>query len=251
MARILSERDFERWRAGIDQWAMGAAWDRYDCEMQQIVGDFNRHLSTTPYYFSLDWRYIKAIAWVETGARNDEWTANPMQIGVLKGGKTDPGLADLLANSKGGELILPPCLKGQLTPYQVVSVPSASIRAATGYLLMRLARFGLEHREDGKDEAVYSYTVKPGDSLDRIARNHGTTVDVLRKLNSGAPLMLQPGQALAYRKAAWVKAIVGWRTVDAEAIALYYNGGGDNTYARKIAYAFDVVKKKKAQTCAQ
>jgi hypothetical protein len=244
MAQHLAEEDFQRWKRGIDQSSGDPEWDQYDCVIQETVFAFNRHLSGTPRYKSLDWKLIKAMIWVESGANSPDWKSNPMQMGKFG----DPGLDDLLAPAKGGEIILTPGMRAGLTPFGVRNDPLQNIRAGIGYLLMRAARFDWVQRVDARDAYSHEYVVRPGDSLDRIARQHGTTVEVLRDMNmlSG---VLQPGQRLKYRKASREKMIVDWRSLNFASIAALYNGPGDNTYERKLAYAMTALVKKEGRQC--
>lgn len=54
---------------------------------------------------------------------------------------------------------------------------------------------------------MYEAVVKAGDSLNRIARAGGTTIDTIKRLNPGTAI-LRPGQILKYQKAAAQKIIV-------------------------------------------
>jgi hypothetical protein len=49
MARHLAEEDFQRWQRGIDQSSAVAAWDQYDCDIQEAVFAFNMHLQSISY----------------------------------------------------------------------------------------------------------------------------------------------------------------------------------------------------------
>ncbi len=44
-----------------------------------IVNTYNNYLAPTPGYTNLDWRLVKAILFVETGAGADDWAKKPMQ----------------------------------------------------------------------------------------------------------------------------------------------------------------------------
>jgi LysM repeat protein len=210
------------------------------------VNEYNRHLSGTAGYMPLDWQMIKAMVWVETGANNSEWNSKPMQIGVVG----DPGMTSLLSGKEGGDLILPPALKGRLSTGSVRAIPAHNIRAGVGYLLMRLANF--EYRSLlGADSKVYEVAVKPGDSLDKIAKVQGSTVDTLRKLNPTAAV-LRPGQVLKYPKASVQRVISGWKTFSTLSITLRYNSmRRDPNYAKKLDYALLLVRKAKAALCVQ
>jgi hypothetical protein len=243
--QVLPKTGFELWQDGINKAIGDAKWNAWDCEIQMAVNEYNHHLSGTAGYFPLDWQLIKAMVWVETGANNSEWNTKPMQIGVAG----DPGMTSLLSGKEGGDLILPPALKGRLSTGSVRAIPSHNIRAGIGYLLMRMANF--EYRSAlGADTKVYEITVKPGDSFDKIAKVQGSTVDTLRKLNPTAAV-LRPGQVLKYQKASVQRAITSWRQISTALIAQRYNGGGDPNYAKKLDHALSLVRKGKAALCAQ
>jgi hypothetical protein len=236
---------FERWQDGVSKAVSDAKWNSWDCEIQMAVNEYNRHLYGTAGYVTLDWQLIKAMLWVETGPHDPQWNAKPMRIGVAG----DPGLASLLLAKEGGDLILPPACKGRLTMASVRTIPAYNIRAGIGYLLMRMAHF--KYRSVlGADPEVYQIAVRPGDGLDKIAKAQGTTIDALKELNPTATV-LRPGQVLKYRKASVQKAITGWRPISTTLIAERYNGGGDANYARKLDYAFSMVRKGKVALCEQ
>ncbi len=236
---------FEKWQDGINKAVGDAKWNSWDCEIQMAVNEYNRHLSGTAGYMPLDWQIIKAMVWVETGANDSEWNSKPMQIGVAG----DPGMTSLLSGKEGGDLILPKGWKGRLTTGSVRSIPAHNIRAGIGYLLMRMANF--EHRSLlGADSKVYEVAVKPGDSLDKIAKVQGSTVDTLRKLNPTAAV-LRPGQLLKYQKASMQRVVTSWRHISTATIAQRYNGGGDPSYSKKLDHALSLVRKGKAAVCAQ
>lgn len=140
-------------------------------------------------------------------------------------------------------------IQGQLTVASVRTIRTYNVRAGIGYLLMRMARF--EYRSVfGADPEVYEIGVKPGDSMDRMARAQGTTTETLRKLNPTATV-LRPGQVLKYRKASVQSVIAGWHPVSTTLIAQRYNGGREPNYARKLDYALSLVRKGKAALCTQ
>jgi LysM repeat protein len=226
----------QKWMDGIDRAASDPAWDLHDKEIQAAVAAFNQHLLGTTGYQPLHWQFIKAMVWVESGASSPAWKTSPIQIG----NPGDPGLASLLSGKEGGELILPAQVQSTLTPLLATTTAAHSIRAGIGYLLMKLANFTFQNVADA-DTTVHDVTVKSGDSLDKIARAHGTTIEMLKKLNPSAQ-MLQPGQVLKYQKAAIKKVIIGWKPITTANIAAYYNGGGDSTYAAKLDYALSVIR---------
>lgn len=236
---------YEKWQDGIDKAVGNARWDVYDCKIQLTVNEFNRHLSGVAGYRPLDWQLIKAMLWTETGANNDFWDTNPMQIGMFN----DPGLTAFLTGKEGVDLILPPQWRSTLTAGTARNVPSANIQAGIGYLLMKMTNFSIKSVPDD-DTKKYEITVKAGDSLDKIAREHGSTVEMMRKLNPTAQI-LRPGQVLKLQKASLQKVIVGWKTITTASIAKYYNGGGNALYQDKLDYALSALRKNKLAVCAQ
>ena len=234
--------DFEKWKAYIRGAEGKLTWDEYDCDLQAAVSLFNTHLKSTAGYRQLDWKIIKAMLWVETGAGSAQWKTKPLQIGV----KGDPGLAALLGKTEGGELILPPSLQGKLT--SVTTVPSQNIRAGIGYLLMRMANF--EHRTiASSDTKVYEIKVVAGDSLDKIAKKNGTTIDVLQSMNEKTAV-LRIGQVLKFTKASIQRVITSWRVISNKLIAERYNGGGDTRYAEKLDFVALQIAGRKDVICA-
>lgn len=198
---------YENWQDGINKAVGNDKWSAYDCEIQMAVNVFNRHLSGQGGYRTLDWQFIKTMMWVETGAEHRAWKSNPMQIGVL----SDPGLGDLLASDKGGEIILPATISSSLNRANAKTIPSYNIRASIGSLLMKMANFATKSVPD-TDTTTHEVTVKTGDSLDKIAKVQGSTIDVMKKLNPTAHV-LRPGQVLKYQKASIKKVIIGWKSI--------------------------------------
>jgi len=229
----------KKWQDGLERAVGNPKWDAYDCEIRTAVAELNRHLSDTAGYRPLDRQLIKAMLWTETGAEAAEWKVKPMRIGVAE----DPGLESLLSGNEGGDLILPPTWKGQLTMESARTVPAHNIRAGIGYLLMRMARFRHESVL-AADTEPYEVTVKTGDSLDKIAQAQGSTLEVLKSLNPTAGV-LHPGQVLKCQKASIQRVITGWRPITTASIAERYNGNRDPNYARKLDYALSLVRKGK------
>ncbi|ALK98128.1 peptidoglycan-binding protein [Massilia sp. WF1] len=242
MAEQASMSALDRWKNNLRSAIDSPKWNDYDCEIKTAVEEYNRHLGNTPGFRALDWKLIKAMVWVETGAENAEWKTKPMQIGV----NGDPGLASLLRGNEGGDLIIPPLWQGRLTAGSARTIPAHNIRAGIGYLLMRMANF--EHRSVQSDQTVLNVAVKAGDNLDKIAKTQGTTTEMLRKLNPTASV-LRPGLALRYQKASVKRVITGWRLITTSLIAQRYNGGGDPNYARKLDFAFALLTNRKEATC--
>ncbi|MFT4174294.1 MAG: LysM domain-containing protein [Rhodocyclaceae bacterium] len=241
-----SRTGFEKWRDGLARARDDDTWDAWDCEIRAVVNEYNRHLATTPGFMPLDWHVIKAMIWVESGPHKEAWASNPMQIGV----SADPGLGAFLSGNEGGDLILPIAWKGVVTETSARAIPSHSLRAGVGYLLMRMANYAHRSIFD-PDPRIYHIAVKAGDSLDRIARTHGSTTEALQQLNPGATT-LRPGQMIKLRKARVRRVITGWHALTPSRIAIRYNSmRRDPTYIEKLTYALDLVFFRKEARCAQ
>ncbi|PRC94328.1 LysM peptidoglycan-binding domain-containing protein [Solimicrobium silvestre] len=244
MATSQHANGLDAWKDGIRKAAGDPKWDAHDAEIKSTLTTYTHHLIRQGYRQpNLSWQMIKAMVWVETGAGNDEWKIKPMQIG----NRNDPGIDDFLANDKGAEIIVPPHLRIMLTRERIKHNSSYNIQAGIGYLLMRSAEYGFENTL--LNTTVLSYTVKPGDSLDRIARTQGSTIATLKKLNPSAHI-LRPGQVLKYQKSTIKKVITGWSPITTGMIAIRYNKG-DKNYAEKLEFALNVICNRKGASCSQ
>lgn len=227
---------FELWQDTINLSSKDSRWNSYDCDIKRVVGEYNQHLLSQGHYRPLNWRLIKAMIWTESGGPdNRAWRRNPMQIG----NPGDPGLRALLSKDEGGTLILPPSVAKGLSESSALTSPLMNIRAGTGYLLMRMARFGIANVVD--ETAVVSVVeVRRGDTFSKIAHDNGSTVGTLKMLNQGI-LTLSPGEAIKCQKASMRKIIVGWELITTAHIASRYNVG-DPTYAKKLNYCLAAMK---------
>lgn len=240
----MADTRYEKWLEGINKAVGDPKWNTHDCEIRLAVNDINHHLHGTPNYSPLNWLFVKAMLWVETGAASLEWKTKPMQIGVLG----DPGLNALLNGNEGGDLILPPTWKKLITVGSARTIPAHNIRAGIGYLQMRHATY--EHRSVvGADNRIYEVQVRAGDSLDRIAKLHGSAPELMKKLNPSIAI-LRPGQTVKYQKATIRKVIAGWQPLTASSAKDRYNGNKDGNYARKLDYILSVIAKGVPATCA-
>lgn len=233
---------FQKWQDTIRRARCDTKWAEYDADIRRTVGEFNTHLKPSSGYVPLDWRLIKAMAWTETGAAASLWKSNPMQIGMFN----DPGLDQLLSGAPASRLILP-AWKQPLTRKDVRTTPLYNIRAGVGYLLLKLARFEVKDVLN-KDNTIHQLTVKAGDSFDKLAHAHGSTVAVMQALNPGVRV-LHPGQVLKYQKASRQTVIAGWRAATTANVAMYYNGGGDAAYAKKLDFALSVIQQGNVPPC--
>jgi len=252
--KALKLSNFDKWKQGIDQAASNPKWGEWDCEIQRAVNEYNNHLADTEGYVRLDWHYIKAMIWVESGAGSPAWRTNPIQIGNAG----DPGLKALLTDKdgkdkdhyEGGDLVMPPGLKEQLQLASVNSIPSRNIRAGIGYLLMKMMSY--KYRSVTTDNKIYTVEVKPGNNSSVIAKEQGTTLFILEKLNPKINIhKLHPGMTLKYQKASMQYIITDWQPISTALITKLYNGGGDADYKRKLDYVWPLIHSRSAAICEQ
>lgn len=238
-----AESGFASWAIGIDNAEDDPKWDVYDCEIILAINEINQHLIGQGGYSPLDWRIIKAMIWVETGAKSKYWKTNPMQIGMFN----DPGLDVVLSGKEGSSLVVPPPWRTLLTLASVKVLPAHNIRAGTAYLLTKLANFAFREVQDS-DTRIHEIRVTRGDSLEKIARSCGSTVETLNRLNPGT-YTIYPGQILKYQKSSRKLVISGWKPFTSENVARYYNGRGDALYVRKLDYALSSIFQRAATLC--
>jgi LysM repeat protein len=197
-----TKSDYEKWQDTINQSKTNKRWIEYDTEIQKACKEFDSYLSNTKNYVALSGTLIKAILWTESGGPDAQmWKIRPMQIG----NPGDPGLDSLLSNSEGGELILSPVLKKQITKASA-NTPAINIRAAIGYLLMRAASYKTVSVADPLDKRITEITVKAGDNPSKIAAANHTTLEMLNTLNPQiltTPLRI--GQKVKIQKATMQK----------------------------------------------
>jgi hypothetical protein len=233
---------YEKWQDGIDD--ANANWDVHDCEIRSSVDEYNRHLGRSPGYVPLDWKIVKIMLWVETGAKDPLWKSRPMQIGNAR----DPGLTSLLFGNEGGALIIPPSIRRGLSLDGVRSDPKQNIRAGIGYLLMRMASYAYKSVLNA-DATVHEVTAMAGDNIARVAKAQGSTPEVMKKLNPSVGIV-HAGDVLKYQKASVERVITGWNPLSSGSIAQRYNHG-DPLYAKKFQYAASSIARRVEASCAR
>jgi len=199
----------------------------YTPVIKETVSYFNKR-----HNIDLDSDLIKAVIAVESGGSKEAFEHDPMQIA----NKGDFAL-DVLANEEEYTKFIGDFsrLKGKTkTPWDREKkcwnysnsnmTAEDSIYGGVGWLLNKAAII----IEEGP---VTKYTVHKGDSLWKIARDHGSTLETLKKYNSGINYdELKLGQGINFRKAR-----VGFaQKIDWEEAVRRYNGGGDPNYVEKV-----------------
>ncbi|WP_370577588.1 LysM domain-containing protein [Snodgrassella alvi] len=126
----------------------------------------------------------------------------------------------------------------------------------TGTHNIHLARYCLSTKKLAKfdfklildpDSTIYFVEVKPGNSLDKIAKANNTAIEILQNMNPEMvnPLNLKIDMKLKYRKRAIKRVITGWKDISTISIAKNNNGNGDPTYCARLNYVLQLLRKDK------
>lgn len=205
----------------------------YDLTIRQLLKEYLERLKPTKVP-NIDWKWIKMILWVESGAKQREWTTKPMQIGV----SGDPVV---LKGKEKIELILPSDQRNGLTAGSVKFIPELNIKVGIAYLLNRLCESEIISTPDSQ-AAVEQYVVKSGDSLDKIAQEFNSSVNHIQYLNQlGLSANLSIGQTLKVQRVITGRQITKWKPITVENVALY-NGGGDVLYKYKLLFTQEIMQ---------
>lgn len=224
----------KQWEARFHSYLSNPSANEYDQLIKQEVSQYNARFDTVtdynPPFVDLDWRWVKAMAWNESGPNSRAWNKNPLQIG-------NPGDAGLgvVKNAKDhSDLVIPQNLRDALKTSKLTS--QLSIRAGIAYLYFKDSKTKfLPTIFDSS--AVSTYVVKKGDTLSSIAHAQKTTVDELIQENGLKKAdLLHIGQQLKFKLAHGEWAISGWD--DWQTAIRAYNGGGDKDYLQKVNSAY-------------
>ena len=162
-----------------------------------------------------------------------------MQIGVVKGGVTDPGFPALKEGAENTELIITPEFQNklkQLTKWD----GETNIKAGIAWLLRKAGCDQVLWNENKiDDQQILTYTLDKN-GFKGIADNLKTTTENIKINNPGIDFNKSHiGQEIKYQKAHREKYIsrwLDWRT------AIYnYNGGGDSRYMLKFDQAYQII----------
>lgn len=220
-----------RWKDSMAMAISDARWDDYDSVIQAEVSAYkNRFISSL--MESVDWQLIKAIIWTESGGPDSTlWVTDPMRLG----GHGSVALSVLKNGMDGADLIMSDDLANAVK-MGAVNDPKTKVRAGIAYLYTRMAITQLISVRDLVDTDTYVYNVQKGDHLEAIARQVGTTVAELKRLNPPLGSAIRPNQKLKYVKARLQTSVCGWCRFTAEEVAEKYNSSIDPEYASKLNY---------------
>ena len=225
----------KKWIDTVHQGISDVKWHEYDNIIKKEVSSYKSRFSRTSIP-SVNWLYIKAMLWTESGGpTNRAWKTRPMQIG----NPGDPGITTLKKGAEGSDIIMSKELFQAIKAGRY-NMPGINIKAGIAYLYSRMAKTEIKSVKDKNDKKLYNYTVAGGDSLEKIAKSNGTTVEELKSQNPTAVKMIKPGQQLIYHRAKRERFIKSWRPFTATNIAKRYNAG-DHNYAEKLGYLIKTV----------
>ncbi|EFO0323497.1 hypothetical protein [Escherichia albertii] len=180
------------------------------------------------------------MAWTESGAAQEEWHSNIMQIGV----RYDPGILVVTKGKEMAGVVTPDIPEWKnLNEMQIREIPEINFRAAIIYLMNSLSIVSLRSVKK-PCIAPLSVTISRKEkinTLNDIVNKKNTTIDVLYEMNN-IPAYLHEGDVFKYVPAVEKRVIVGWNLpINAQRIALAYNGGGDPKYIEKIKYTHSLI----------
>ncbi|MFC1750910.1 LysM peptidoglycan-binding domain-containing protein [Pseudomonadota bacterium] len=220
-----------RWKDTMAIAISDARWDAYDAIIEGEIAAYKNRFKTT-LTEDVDALLIKAMLWAESGGPdNIAWTTRPLHIG--SGG--DPAYQILKTGAEGSDFIMSTDL-ANLMKGGSINDPKTNIKAGIAYLYTRMATTNIVSVRDLKDANEYVYVVQPGEDLNIISQNVGTTVFELKRLNPTASSFIHSNQTLKYVKAEMQRSVSGWLRFTIDNIADRYNGGRDPEYVAKLEY---------------
>ena len=225
-------------------------WNEYDETIKQEVAFYNQKFAGVANFVPLDWRLVKAMMWTEVMAgpkgNPTEWQQRPMQIGVVKGGKIDPGLPALKKGSENTDLIITPEFRAKLN--QVTQMDGVTnIKAGVAWLFRKAGGDQVKWNENKIDNPqIMTATVIANEKgFDGLADRLETTIKNIEINNPDIdPRKLQAGQEIKYQKAHRERYISGW--LDWRTAIKNYNskagsGEGDEKYLLKFDNAYQII----------
>lgn len=234
----------EKWKNTYANAGSDARWNAHDTLIQQEVAAYNKKFGKTTGYVPVDWRWIKAMVWVESGGPDAKdgkvWTSRPMQIGNAG----DAGMSTLTKREEGSDLVMSDELFVAITQKSknAVEDPNTNIRAGIAYLFTQMMKSEYQSVVDESDSSTYTHAVRKGETFATIAQHERTTVAELKASNPTInPNRLSLKATLQFRHARTKRQIIGWRTFDFVTIAAQYNGGGDKDYVLKLDYVWKII----------
>lgn len=240
---------FDAWKESISKAVKhDPRWGEYDFLIDEVCLIFNGYHRLSGSAVSklcsivIDPGLIKALIRVETGpdAPGQSWGKRPMQIGNLG----DKGLDDVLGTSPLRRTIFELIVPNEYRYIDFNSVrnnPKENIIAGIAYILMSTCTFAMATFIC--DEKVESTQVtRELNNYSVIAKNVGTTVDVLLKMNPDLnPNKLHVGDAVKFNRAERRLFVYSIEKLDCRLLARVYNVNGDARYLDKLNFMYDIL----------
>lgn len=217
-------------------------WSAHDETIKKAIQSLNERFKGTPGFKPLDWRWVKAMAWQETGANSGQWDAKPLQIG----NKGDPGLSVVKGGNSADEkakvkAVVPKELQEELKKGMTAEL---NIKAGVAYLFYIAARPRLKFVTVIDDPTPRTYTLQDKEFPSTVAGKLKTTADVILKDSGLTPESVRklPKKAtIKYRLAHTEYQVGGWG--DWEAAIKEYNGGGVKHYLEEVKARYEKIVK--------
>jgi LysM repeat protein len=216
-------------------------WSQYDDIIKKEVDYYNK-LFQQKYpqgFHPLDWRRVKAMLWTEVEGPDvrdpADWYVWPMRMGKKK---ADRAAMDAIKFGKENTYrYVPKELSNELKHQRMTG--ELNVRAGIAYLYDR----GIESwQTEIDDPTVHTYQLRPGETIEAIAKPLGTTVAELMQqngVNKKTARTLRAGQVLKFRLA---HEVPRWR--DWPETSKLYNATGDPQYSNKVERNYRIIQRR-------
>jgi hypothetical protein len=224
----------------------------YDGIIDKVLGEYEERIGSLPSDKETVKKYVKAMMITESSTTPEAFLHDPMQITNV----SDPAYGVLVRGDEGTDLITSPEFRRRLatktrTPWVKTTKgghrnysnsnmdAETSIEGGIAWFLHYAANYKMIVVEDG---VLSSYSIRKGDTLDKIAKGQNTTTETIMKYNPKLnPKNLKIGVALMLKPAKKVEIVGSWK--DLPSAVERYNGvgsgAGDPRYMEKINDALE------------
>lgn len=208
-------------------------WHDYDDQILQWVTTYNQRFAATSGFVALDWRYVKAMMWLESGGPDyspQGWKTNPMQLSARAG---DHGLDVMRVGGEHTDLLISRDQSVRIKKIHKISTPADSFEFGILWLYRKAFQVNLVEITDSPE--IRTHIVAPHEILSKIAKTEETTEESLlreSRLTKEQGDHLRIKQVLHFKKAHREYQISGWQTWK-DAI-IDYNGGGNPNYGSDV-----------------
>lgn len=217
------------------------AWSKHDVTAKRIVVAYNGRFGTSAGFKALDWRWVKAMLWQESGAKSNAWDSRPLQIG----NPGDPGLTVVKGESSSAECekvnaVVPQDLQMRLKKEKMT--PELNIEAGVAYLFYMATFRSLKRGTVDDNKNIVTYKLEKNELPSTVAGKLGTTTAVILAdsgLTQETVKRMKPEATIRYHKAHEAWQIGGWS--DWMTAIHAYNGGGVARYEIEVKRRYDKI----------